>query len=106
VITPFPGGIARSGSKVGSRYRALRASTNEAFCPTVRTRVASQLHPRARCVYEVIINGVDRAAVAAAMKAGILAACRDDATGLLAVSAGNYGGSLGKHHFRLHEVLE
>ncbi len=49
VMTPFPGGVARSGSKVGSRYKGLKASTADAFCPTLRGRVASQLHPEANC---------------------------------------------------------
>lgn len=106
VITPFPGGVARSGSKVGSRYRGLRASTNDAFCPTLRRRVKTLLHPEARCVYEIIINGLDAAAVAGAMRRGIHAACNATApSGVLVISAGNYGGNLGKFHFRLHEVL-
>ena len=106
VITPFPGGIARSGSKVGSKYKALRASTNEAFCPTLRTRVSSQLHPEARCVYEIIINGTSAPAIERAMRDGIQAACDGkDASELVAISAGNYGGKLGKFHFRLHDVL-
>ena len=30
-MLPFPGGIVRSGSKVGSRYQALMASTEAAM---------------------------------------------------------------------------
>jgi formylmethanofuran--tetrahydromethanopterin N-formyltransferase len=57
-ITPFPGGVARSGSKVGSRYKGLIASTSDPFCPTLRGRVESQLHPDANCAYEIVIDGV------------------------------------------------
>jgi formylmethanofuran--tetrahydromethanopterin N-formyltransferase len=102
VITPFPAGVVRSGSKVGSKYKGLRASTNDAFCPTLRGRTATQLVDGANCAYEIVINGVDEAAVAAAMRAAIHAAAGE---GVLAISAGNYGGKLGKFHFRLHEVL-
>lgn len=103
VITPFPGGAVRSGSKVGSRYAALRASTNEAFCPALAGRVRSELHPDAACAIEVVIDGEDEQAVAAAMAAGIRAAA---GPGIPEIAAGNYGGKLGKFHFRLREVLE
>ena len=106
VITPFPGGIARSGSKVGSKYRALRASTNDAFCPTLSGRVETRVHPGANAVYEIIINGVDEPAVSGAMRAGIDAICADGRhPDVIAISAGNYGGKLGKFHFHLREVL-
>jgi formylmethanofuran--tetrahydromethanopterin N-formyltransferase len=102
VITPFPGGAVRSGSKVGSRYASLRASTNEAFCPALAGRVRSELHPDAACAIEVVIDGEDEKAVAAAMAAGIRAAA---GPGIPEIAAGNYGGKLGKFHFRLREVL-
>jgi formylmethanofuran--tetrahydromethanopterin N-formyltransferase len=101
-ITPFPGGVVRSGSKVGSRYEALRASTNEAFCPALVGRVESGLVAGAACALEIVIDGVDEAAVAGAMAAGIRAAAGSD---VLAVSAGNYGGKLGKFHFHLRQIL-
>ena len=101
-ITPFPGGAVRSGSKVGSRYAALKASTNEAFSPAVAGRVPSELHPEAACCIEVVIDGVSEAAVARAMAAGIRAAA---GPGIPAIGAGNYGGKLGKFQFRLHDVL-
>jgi formylmethanofuran--tetrahydromethanopterin N-formyltransferase len=103
VITPFPGGVVRSGSKVGSKYKALRASTNEAFCPTLRGRVETHLVDGAEAAYEIVINGVDEQMVAGAMRAAIHAAVGD---GLLAIGAGNYGGKLGKFHFHLHEVAQ
>ena len=102
VITPFPGGVVRSGSKVGSRYEGLRASTNDAFCPGLAGRVATALVPGAACGLEIVIDGVDEPTVAAAMAAGIRAAI---APGIVGISAGNYGGKLGKFHFHLHQVL-
>jgi formylmethanofuran--tetrahydromethanopterin N-formyltransferase len=101
-IAPFPGGVARSGSKVGSRYKKLKASTSDAFCPTLRGRVATQLHPEANYAYEIVVDGVDEATVGRAMAAAMRAAA---APGVAAISAGNYGGKLGKFHFHLHELL-
>lgn len=101
-ITPFPGGVVRSGSKVGSRYAALRGSTNEAFCPGLAGRVASGLHADAASSLEIVIDGATEAAVATAMAAGIRAAAGPDVP---AISAGNYGGKLGKYHFHLRPLL-
>ncbi len=103
VITPFPGGVVRSGSKVGSRYSKLRASTFDAFCPTLRGRVGSRLVDGANCVYEIVIDGVDFGSVQTAMRKGIEASIGE---GVLAISAGNYGGELGKHHFRLFDLFD
>lgn len=102
VITPFPGGVVRSGSKVGSRYKALKASTSDAYCPTLRGRVESQVDPAANCVYEIVIDGQSEAAVATAMTAALREAAGD---GIVAISAGNYGGKLGKYHFHLRQLL-
>jgi formylmethanofuran--tetrahydromethanopterin N-formyltransferase len=101
-ITPFPGGVARSGSKVGSRYKGLKASTADAFCPTLRGRVESRLHPDANHCLEIVIDGADEAAVGRAMAAAIRAAASPE---IVAISAGNYGGKLGKFHFHLRELL-
>lgn len=101
-ITPFPGGVVRSGSKVGSRYEGLKASTNDAFCPSLAGRVDSELVAGAACGLEIVIDGVDEAAVAAGMIAGIQAASGPDT---IAISAGNYGGKLGKFHFHLRQIL-
>lgn len=103
VITPFPGGIARSGSKVGSRYPKLIASTNEAYCPTLMGRVTTELLPHARCAYEIVIDGVDADSVRSAMATALQTAVEQQ---VLGVSAGNYGGKLGKHHFYLHEIAK
>jgi formylmethanofuran--tetrahydromethanopterin N-formyltransferase len=102
VIMPFPGGLVRSGSKVGSKYKKLKASTNDAYCPTLRGVVKSDLPEGANAVYEIVIDGVDLAAVEVAMKAGITAACKP---GILQITAGNYGGKLGPHHVYLHKLL-
>lgn len=102
VITPFPGGVARSGSKVGSIYKALRASTSDAFCPTLRGRVETKLHEGVNCAYEIVIDGTSQAAVARAMTAALRAAAGEE---ILAIGAGNYGGKLGKFHFHLRELL-
>ena len=103
VITPFPGGIARSGSKVGSRYKAVKASTADAYCPTLRGRVDSKLDARTRYVYEVVIDGAGEEQVAAAMLAGLRAAAGPK---VIKIGAGNYGGKLGKFHFHLHKLLD
>ncbi|MEM9365355.1 MAG: formylmethanofuran--tetrahydromethanopterin N-formyltransferase [Planctomycetota bacterium] len=112
VITPFPGGATRSGSKVGSKYAKLFASTNEAYCPTLRHLPGSVWSGTNGgdgvevAALEIVIDGINAERIATAMKAGIQAAC--DAVGpdgLLAVTAGNYGGKLGPHHFHLRDVL-
>ena len=106
VIMPFPGGIVRSGSKVGSKYKALPASTNDAFCPTLRGAVKSELSPDTGAVLEIVIDGLTEADVRDAMRAGIDAVCKVGASGgVLRVSAGNYGGKLGQFHFKLHEIM-
>jgi formylmethanofuran--tetrahydromethanopterin N-formyltransferase len=102
VITPFPGGIVRSGSKVGSKYKKLRASTNDAYCPTLRGVVTSALPEGANAVYEIVIDGLDLAAVETATRVGVRAACLP---GVLQISAGNYGGKLGPFHLHLHKLL-
>jgi formylmethanofuran--tetrahydromethanopterin N-formyltransferase len=102
VITPFPGGVVRSGSKVGSKTKGLVASTNEAFCPTLRGRVESELVESAQAAYEIVINGTSEQAVGEALVVAIRAACGDE---IPAIGAGNYGGKLGKFHFRLRELV-
>ena len=107
VIMPFPGGVVRSGSKVGSKYAALPASTNDAFCPSLVGLVAkTELDARIRCVMEIVIDGLTEQAVGEAMRVGMLAGIEIGAAGgLLRISAGNYGGKLGPFHFHLHKLL-
>jgi len=102
VIAPFPGGIVRSGSKVGSRYKKLRASTNDAYCPTLRGLVNSALPDGANAVYEIVLDGLDLPSVEEATRVGVRAACLP---GILRISAGNYGGKLGPFHLHLHRLL-
>jgi len=119
VICPFPGGVARSGSKVGSRYQGMVASTNHLFCPTLKgidfetsttgsnhadenTIERSLLDDQVNCVYEIIIDGTSYQAVGEAMVTGIKAAANNS---VVSISAANYGGKLGKHQYQLHELL-
>lgn len=102
VILPFPAGIVRSGSKVGSQYPELKASTNHKWCPTLVGQTTSELEDGERAVYEVVIDGFSEAAVGNAMKVGLQAAA--SMPGILRISAGNYGGKLGKYHFHLHQL--
>lgn len=102
IILPFPGGIARSGSKVGSKYKGLRASTNTAFAPSLRGLVDTLLPREADCAYEIVIDGLTLEAVERATAIGIRAGCRE---GIVAITAGNFGGKLGPFHIQLREVL-
>lgn len=103
VILPFPGGIVRSGSKAGSRYKFLFASTNDAYCPTLRGFAPTTAVPEeAGCVYEIVIDGIDMPAVEAAMRRGMQVAAEQ---GALQISAGNYGGRLGQYKIHLHGLL-
>ena len=106
VILPFPGGVVRSGSKVGSKYAAVVASTNDAFCPSLANlSPRSVLDEDVRCVLEIVIDGLTEADVAAAMRAGIAAVvARGAEAGISRISAGNYGGKLGPFHFKLHAL--
>jgi formylmethanofuran--tetrahydromethanopterin N-formyltransferase len=105
VILPFPGGICRSGSKAGSLKYKLRASTNHPFCPTLKTLVSdSQLMENVNCVYEIVINGLSVEAVKMAMGEGVKAAA--SVSGVVKISAGNYGGKLGPYKAFLKEVLK
>jgi formylmethanofuran--tetrahydromethanopterin N-formyltransferase len=103
IILPFPGGVVRSGSKVGSRrIKSMIASTNDAFCPTLRAVADSALPESVNSVLEIVINGIDANAITRAMRLGIDAACRE---GVVSISAGNYGGKLGPHHFHLRRIM-
>ncbi len=104
VILPFPGGVVRSGSKVGGRrYKSMIATTNDAFAPTLRALTPSQLPEGVSGVLEIVLDGTDGPSIEAAMRAGIGAACR---SGVREITAGNYGGKLGPHHFHLRRIME
>jgi formylmethanofuran--tetrahydromethanopterin N-formyltransferase len=103
VILPFPGGVVRSGSKVGARhYAGMIASTNDAYCPTLKPLTVSRLPGGVNAVLEIVIDGLTPEAVSGAMRAGIAAACRP---GVRAITAGNYGGKLGPYQFRLRDIM-
>jgi formylmethanofuran--tetrahydromethanopterin N-formyltransferase len=102
-ILPFPGGIVRSGSKVGSIYEKLPASTNDAYCPTLRARTETSLPEGTDAVYEIVIDGLSFESIQNSMKAGLHAAAGCE--GVTLITAGNYGGKLGKHHFHLKELI-
>ncbi len=105
VITTFPGGIAASGSKAGSSYPFLIASTYAEYCPTLREELGGQsrVPEGVRSIMEIIMNGRDLEALQTATRNAIRAAA--DTDGLLRISAGNYGGRLGKTFIHLRELI-
>jgi formylmethanofuran--tetrahydromethanopterin N-formyltransferase len=106
-ITPFPGGIVASGSKVGCPTYStfMKASTHHRLAPTLREKIPDTLVPEGvRSIYEIVICGLTEEAIAEAMKRGMLAATR--VQGVMRISAGNYGGELGPYKFYLHEILK
>ena len=106
VIMPFPGGVVRSGSKVGSKYKALFASTNDAFCPTLKGITNTQLSDDIESVMEIVIDGLTDADIRKATYVGIEAACKLGAeNGIRRISAGNYGGKLGQFQFHLRDIM-
>ncbi len=103
VILPFPGGVVRSGSKVGSkRYKNMVATTNDPFDPTLRAVTESQIPEGVNSVLEIVLDGTDAPSIEAAMRAGIRAACRP---GIHTITAANFGGKLGPHHFHLRKIM-
>ncbi len=106
-VTTFPGGIVGSGSKIGSKYKFMPASTNEAFCPTLKGQVKSELTDEIGSVLEIVIDGLNEKAISEAMSAGIMAVCEyGPEKGIYRISAGNYGGQLGPYHFHLWDILK
>ena len=105
-VTTFPGGIVGSGSKIGSKYKFMPASTNEVFCPTLKGQVDTELDDETGSVLEIVIDGLNEAAISQAMHDGIQAVCKfGRKKGIYRISAGNYGGKLGPHHFKLWDIL-
>lgn len=103
VILPFPGGLVRAGSKVGSQYKKLKASTNDAYCPTLTARTKTELPPGTGAVYEIVVDGFSIEAVSRAMQVGLHAASR--CPGVTLITAGNYGGKLGPYHIHLRDLI-
>ena len=105
-VTTFPGGIVGSGSKVGSKYKFMPASTNEAFCPTLKGKVDSELTDEIGSVLEIVIDGLNEEVIREAIYVGVMAVCDyGPKKGIYRVSAGNYGGKLGPYHFHLRDIL-
>lgn len=106
VIMPFPGGVVRSGSKVGSKYKSMFASTNDAFCPTLKGLTRTELSPDIESVMEIVIDGLTDLDIRKATRVGIAAACELGAkNGIKRISAGNYGGKLGQFQFHLRDIM-
>ena len=106
IILPFPGGIVRSGSKVGSKYKNLIASTNDAYCPTLKGITKTSLDKDIECVLEIVIDGINKKDIALAIKKGITIICKKFNKGIKSISAGNYGGKLGPFHFHLRDIMK
>jgi formylmethanofuran--tetrahydromethanopterin N-formyltransferase len=103
VILPFPDGVVRSGSKVGSRYKSLIASTNDAYCPTLRAMTGrSSLGEEVNCVLEIVADALELEGLKDAMRRGMHAGAR---RGVTRISAGNYGGNLGQFRIHLRDLL-
>ena len=106
-ILPFPGGVVRSGSKVGSKYKSLLASTNFEYCPTIKGVVKTALSEEENSVLEIVVDGLTKDDVTLSLKAGIKAILKlGIKSGVKSISAGNYGGKLGPFHFHLHNVIK
>jgi formylmethanofuran--tetrahydromethanopterin N-formyltransferase len=105
VALPFPGGIVRSGSKVGAlTSKSMPASTNHQMAPTLRAQVKDTLVPEGvSAMFEIVIDAVSEDAVREAMRRGLHAATGAGATH---VSAANFGGKLGEFHFPLSELRD
>ena len=105
IALPFPGGIVRSGSKVGAlTSKSLPASTNHQMAPTLRAQVSDTLVPEGvAALFEIVIDGVSEEAVREAMRRGLHAAA---AAGATHVTAANFGGKLGEFHFPLTELRD
>ena len=106
IILPFPGGIVRSGSKVGSKYKNLIASTNDAFCPTLKGITKTKLKKNHESVLEIVIDGTNEKDISQAIKKGINIICKKFNKGINVISAGNYGGKLGPFHFHLRDIMK
>jgi formylmethanofuran--tetrahydromethanopterin N-formyltransferase len=104
-VTPFPGGICRSGSKIGSKYNFLKASTNTPLCPLLREQVPDSKVPAGvNSVLELVLNGLSRDAVNAGMRAALHAAAQ--VPGMVKMTAANFGGKLGQHKLHLKALVD
>ena len=105
VVLTFPGGICRSGSKVGSLKYKLPASTNHPFCPTLRASLPESKVPETvKSVFELVFNGLDTELVRKATGLGIMAATK--VPGVVKITAVNFGGKLGPYQIQLVDALK
>ncbi|MCK5562938.1 formylmethanofuran--tetrahydromethanopterin N-formyltransferase [Candidatus Bathyarchaeota archaeon] len=103
VVTPFD--VCSAGSKPETRYPEIGPTTNHLYCPTLKDKIPDSKVPAGvNSIPEIVINGMSLEAVKKAMKAAIYAV--KDLDGVLRISAGNYGGKLGKHKIYLRELVE
>ncbi|MFZ4699723.1 MAG: formylmethanofuran--tetrahydromethanopterin N-formyltransferase, partial [Candidatus Methylumidiphilus sp.] len=88
------------------KYKTLNASTNDAFCPTLKGQTKTELSPEIESVMEIVIDGLTEEDIRKSMRVGIAAVCElGAANGIRRISAGNYGGKLGPFLFHLQEIM-
>lgn len=104
VITPFD--VCSAGSKTETRFPLIGPTTNHPYCPSLKGKLQaeSSVPEGVKFIPEIVINGTTIENMKKAMKAGIEAAL--SVQGVTEVSAGNYGGKLGRHKIYLHELFE
>ena len=102
-ITPFD--ICSAGSKPETKFPWIGPTTNHPYCPSLKKQLAkeSKVPEGVNYIPEIVINGASIDAVKEAIKAGINTAREVD--GVLRISAGNYGGKLGKYKIYLKELF-
>ena len=103
VITPFE--ICSAGSKPETKFPWIGPTTNHPYCPSLKEKLGpeSKVPEGVGYIPEIVINGTTLEAVKKAMKTGIEAVLSFDE--VVKVSAGNYGGKLGKHKIYLKELF-
>lgn len=104
VIAPFE--VCSAGSKPETNFPWIGPTTNHPYCPSLKKRLGkeSRVPESVNYIPEIVINGISMEAVKKAMKAGIEAVLNVD--GVVKVSAGNYGGKLGRYKVYLRELFE
>lgn len=103
VVTPF--NICSAGSKPETRYPKIGPTTNHLYCPSLKVCLGkeSKVPEGVGYIAEIVFDGVSLDAVKEATKAGITSVLGVD--GVVRVSAGNYGGTLGKYKIKLKELF-
>ena len=98
-VTPFD--ICSAGSKPETKFPWIGPTTNEVYCPSLKSKLGDRSRVPEDVYYipEVVINGIDLPTVTKAMKVGIESIW--DISEVAKISAGNYGGKLGKYKIDL-----